>query len=128
MSTRATRRIRWILAGLVGYPMTFLTGILFLSPRSKRIAKLLVTKGAADPETQAYQCEVNTFVSSTKTIVRIATASPTRTVTTPDARRSSRVWAVDSVSMAPSKGDATDGYKPRAASISTSRSGSSSFA
>jgi len=42
----------WVVAGLVGYAATFATGILFLSPQAKRIARLLEEKGAADPETQ----------------------------------------------------------------------------
>lgn len=42
----------WVVAGLVGYAATFATGILFLSPQAKRIARMLEEKGAADPETQ----------------------------------------------------------------------------
>ncbi len=42
----------WVVAGLVGYAATFATGVLFLSPQAKRIARLLAEKGAADPETQ----------------------------------------------------------------------------
>jgi uncharacterized membrane protein len=43
----------WVIMGLVGYAVTFTTGIGFLAPRAKRIAELLETKGAAAPETQA---------------------------------------------------------------------------
>ncbi len=43
----------WVVAGLVGYAMTFITGVGFLSPQSKRIATLLDEKGAAAAETQA---------------------------------------------------------------------------
>jgi uncharacterized membrane protein len=43
----------WVIVGLVGYALTFTTGVAFLSPRAKRIAVLLETKGAAAPETQA---------------------------------------------------------------------------
>jgi len=43
----------WVIIGLVGYALTFTTGIGFLGPRAKRIAELLETKGAAAPETQA---------------------------------------------------------------------------
>jgi uncharacterized membrane protein len=43
----------WVIIGLVGYATTFTTGIAFLSPRAKRIAQLLETKGAAAAETQA---------------------------------------------------------------------------
>jgi uncharacterized membrane protein len=43
----------WVLIGLVGYAVTFTTGVAFLAPRAKRISVLLETKGAAAPETQA---------------------------------------------------------------------------
>jgi uncharacterized membrane protein len=43
----------WVIIGLVGYATTFTTGIAFLSPRAKRVANLLETKGAAAAETQA---------------------------------------------------------------------------
>lgn len=43
----------WVIIGLVGYALTFTTGVGFLSPRAKRISVLLETKGAAAPETQA---------------------------------------------------------------------------
>jgi uncharacterized membrane protein len=43
----------WVIIGLVGYALTFTTGIGFLAPRAKRIAELLDTMGAAAPETQA---------------------------------------------------------------------------
>jgi uncharacterized membrane protein len=43
----------WIVAGLVGYAITFLTGLLVLGPQAKRIGQLLETKGATAPETQA---------------------------------------------------------------------------
>jgi uncharacterized membrane protein len=43
----------WVIIGLVGYALTFTTGIAFLSPRAKRVAELLDTKGAAAAETQA---------------------------------------------------------------------------
>jgi uncharacterized membrane protein len=43
----------WVIIGLVGYALTFTTGIGFLAPRAKRIAELLETRGAAAPETQA---------------------------------------------------------------------------
>ncbi len=43
----------WVDVGLAGYAATFTTGVAFLSPRAKRIAELLETKGAAAPETQA---------------------------------------------------------------------------
>ena len=43
----------WVIIGLVGYAVTFTTGIGFLGPRAKRIAELLETKGAAATETQA---------------------------------------------------------------------------
>jgi uncharacterized membrane protein len=43
----------WVIIGLVGYALTFTTGIALLSPRAKRVANLLETKGAAAAETQA---------------------------------------------------------------------------
>jgi uncharacterized membrane protein len=43
----------WVIIGLVGYATTFTTGIAVLSPRAKRLAGLLETKGATAPETQA---------------------------------------------------------------------------
>jgi len=43
----------WVDIGLAGYAATFTTGIAFLSPRAKRIAELLETKGAEAAETQA---------------------------------------------------------------------------
>ena len=43
----------WIVVGLVGYAITFLTGLLVLSPLAKRVAHLIGTKGAEDAETQA---------------------------------------------------------------------------
>jgi uncharacterized membrane protein len=42
----------WIVAGLVGYAITFLTGLLVLGPQAKRIGQLLEIKGATAPETQ----------------------------------------------------------------------------
>ena len=43
----------WVVIGLVGYAVTFTTGIAFLAPRAKRVAALLETQGAAAAETQA---------------------------------------------------------------------------
>jgi uncharacterized membrane protein len=43
----------WIVAGLIGYGITFLTGLLGLGPQAKRIGQLLETKGPTAPETQA---------------------------------------------------------------------------
>lgn len=43
----------WVVAGLIGYVLTFVTGVAFLSPQSKRVAALLEKKGAAAAETQA---------------------------------------------------------------------------
>jgi uncharacterized membrane protein len=43
----------WVIAGLIGYAATFVTGLAFLGPESKRISALLAEKGAAAPETQA---------------------------------------------------------------------------
>jgi uncharacterized membrane protein len=43
----------WIDIGLVGYVVTFLTGILVLGPQAKRIGQLMQTKGPDAAETQA---------------------------------------------------------------------------
>lgn len=43
----------WIVIGLVGYVITFLTGILVLGPQAKRIGQLMETKGPDAAETQA---------------------------------------------------------------------------
>jgi len=41
----------WVVAGLVGYAATMVTGIAFLSPQAKRIAALSESKGSTAPET-----------------------------------------------------------------------------
>lgn len=43
----------WVVAGLVGYAVSFATGVGVLSPLSKRVAALLEERGAAAAETQA---------------------------------------------------------------------------
>ena len=43
----------WVIAGLVGYAATFVTGIGFLSPMAKKIDELITEKGPTAPETQA---------------------------------------------------------------------------
>lgn len=43
----------WVDIGLVGYALTFTTGILVLAPLAKKIVTLGETVGAAAPETQA---------------------------------------------------------------------------
>lgn len=43
----------WVVIGLVGYALSFATGIGILAPMSRRIVALLEEKGAAAPETQA---------------------------------------------------------------------------
>jgi uncharacterized membrane protein len=43
----------WIVAGLVGYGITFLTGLLVLGPQAKRVGQLIETKGPEDAETQS---------------------------------------------------------------------------
>jgi uncharacterized membrane protein len=43
----------WIVIGLVGYAITFSTGLLVLGPQAKRIAHLIETAGADAAETQA---------------------------------------------------------------------------
>ncbi len=43
----------WIVIGLVGYVITFLTGVLVLGPQAKRIGQLMESRGAEAAETQA---------------------------------------------------------------------------
>jgi len=43
----------WIVIGLVGYAITFLTGLLVLGPQAKRVGQLIETNGAEAAETQA---------------------------------------------------------------------------
>jgi uncharacterized membrane protein len=43
----------WVIAGLIGYAATFVTGIGFLSPLAKKIDTLLTEQGPTAPETQA---------------------------------------------------------------------------
>jgi uncharacterized membrane protein len=43
----------WVIAGLVGYAITFVTGIAVLSPLAKKVTALVEEKGATDPETTA---------------------------------------------------------------------------
>ena len=43
----------WVDAGLLGYALTFVTGIAVLSPQAKRIDELSESKGATAPETLA---------------------------------------------------------------------------
>jgi uncharacterized membrane protein len=43
----------WVIAGLVGYAITFVTGIAVLSPLAKKVTALVEKKGPNDPETTA---------------------------------------------------------------------------
>jgi uncharacterized membrane protein len=43
----------WVVAGLVGYGLTFVTGIGVLSPLAKKIDALMTERGPEAPETQA---------------------------------------------------------------------------
>jgi uncharacterized membrane protein len=43
----------WVIAGLVGFAATFLTGIAFLSPQTKKFNTLAAEKGDDSPEAQA---------------------------------------------------------------------------
>ncbi len=43
----------WVVAGLIGYAATFVTGIAVLSPLAKKLHGLMEEKGPAAPETQA---------------------------------------------------------------------------
>lgn len=48
----------WIVAGLVGFASTFVTGLGFLAPRAKRLHGLMQTVGPTAPETQAAISEI----------------------------------------------------------------------
>ena len=43
----------WIVIGLVGYAITFLTGMLVLGPQAKQLAQLIEGRGVENAETQA---------------------------------------------------------------------------
>jgi len=43
----------WVIIGLVGFAISFVTGIAALAPRAKRLVELFETVGAAAPQTQA---------------------------------------------------------------------------
>ena len=43
----------WVIAGLVGYAITFVIGVGVLAPLAKKITALVGEKGATDPETTA---------------------------------------------------------------------------
>ena len=43
----------WVVVGLLGYAITFTTGIAVLSPLAKKLDKLMAEKGPTAPETQA---------------------------------------------------------------------------
>src|SRR2546423_7403540 len=43
----------WVIAGLVGYAITFVTGVGVLAPLAKKVTALVEEKGPADPQTQA---------------------------------------------------------------------------
>jgi uncharacterized membrane protein len=43
----------WVVAGLVGYAITFVTGVGVLSPLAKKVTALVEEKGPTDPETTA---------------------------------------------------------------------------
>ncbi len=43
----------WVIAGLVGYAITFVTGVGVLAPLAKKVTALVDDKGPADPETMA---------------------------------------------------------------------------
>jgi uncharacterized membrane protein len=44
----------WIVAGLIGYVSTFVTGVAFLSPNAKKAAALAEAHGPESPEVQAH--------------------------------------------------------------------------
>jgi uncharacterized membrane protein len=43
----------WVIIGLIGFAISFVTGIAVLAPRAKRLVELFDTVGAAAPQTQA---------------------------------------------------------------------------
>lgn len=43
----------WIIAGLIGYAATFVTGIAVLAPLAKKLNELMTDQGPTAPETQA---------------------------------------------------------------------------
>jgi uncharacterized membrane protein len=43
----------WVIAGLVGYAITFVTGVGVLAPMARKVTALVDEKGPADPETMA---------------------------------------------------------------------------
>jgi uncharacterized membrane protein len=43
----------WVVAGLVGYAITFVTGVGVLAPLAKKVTALVEEKGPTDPETTA---------------------------------------------------------------------------
>jgi uncharacterized membrane protein len=43
----------WIVIGLVGFAVTFLTGLLFLGPQAGKIGKLIAVEGAESPNVKA---------------------------------------------------------------------------
>jgi len=43
----------WVVVGLIGYALTFVTGVAVLSPQAKRIDELAASKGSTAPETLA---------------------------------------------------------------------------
>jgi uncharacterized membrane protein len=43
----------WILLGLIGYAMTFLTGLLFIRPTAEKLATVAASEGPTSPTTQA---------------------------------------------------------------------------
>jgi uncharacterized membrane protein len=43
----------WVVAGLVGYALTFVTGVAVLQPLARKLDALITEQGPAAPETQA---------------------------------------------------------------------------
>jgi len=43
----------WVIIGLVGFAISFVTGIAVLAPRARRLVELSDTVGAVAPQTQA---------------------------------------------------------------------------
>jgi uncharacterized membrane protein len=51
----------WIVLGLVGFALTFLTGVLWITPQSKRLQALIERDGGLSPEAYAVARRMMTF-------------------------------------------------------------------
>jgi uncharacterized membrane protein len=51
----------WIVLGLVGYGLTFLTGVLWIAPQSRRAAEMMARDGGLSPEAEFVARRMTTF-------------------------------------------------------------------